>query len=361
MTPLTGKLRTVARRMMYQDVCESLQQLIEDEKLWGSYLAPERELARALGVSRKTLRRGIEVLEKKGVVARRSGRGTLVLAEPPARSAKGGKRVAICMSGSVSPGELGLILAGMGTGLSEKGWIPAFRELDSPENRRLLFRDLADGRLNGIMLIAPTDRELVEELLGAWSGPLLLTEHWYEDLPMTGVIDDGEGGARLAMDHLLSLGHRRIGFVDISRPDLNPWRHQGYIGALEDAGIGIDTRLIVSPPLSLEGGCNAAERLLDLDDPPTAILAFDQLRAWGVWRAAERRDLKIGKDLALVAFGDSQAPAELSTVRVDGLEIGRIAIRKLGELMDGEAERGACVKVPGELVVSQSSGGPLAK
>ncbi len=355
------KLRAVARRMMYQDVCENLQELIENEKLWGSYLAPERELARALGVSRKTLRRGIEVLEKKGLVARQSGRGTLVLAAPPARRAKEGRRVALCMAGSVGPGELGMILAGMGTGLSEKGWLPSFRELDSAHDRRQLFAELAGGQLDGVMLIAPTDRELVEQVLGAWSGPLVIVEHSYEDLPVTSVVDDGEAGARLAVEHLLSLGHRRIGFVDISRPHLNPWRHQGYLGALENAGIAPDQQLIVAPPLSLEGGSAGAERLLGLADPPTAILAFDQVRAWGVWRAAELHGLEIGRDLALVAFGEGQAPAELSTVRVDGQEIGRTAIRKLGEMMEGNTVRGECIKVPGELVVSQSSGEPLRK
>jgi LacI family transcriptional regulator len=162
-----------------------------------------------------------------------------------------------------------------------------------------------------------------------------------------------------AVEHLLALGHRRIGYVEISRRELNPWRYAGYAGALEAAGLGVDNALVAPAHANLESCLRAAEALLDLPDRPTAIFAFDDQRAWAVWRVAEGRGLVIGRDLALVSCGNSAAEngfsAELSSVHLDLREIGRVALTKLQELIGGVAKPGEAVKVPPELLIRKSS------
>jgi LacI family transcriptional regulator len=348
---------------MYQQVADKIHELIERESLWEQYLAPERELARIFEVSRETVRRGLELLERQGVVQRRHGQGTLVLPRPRRRGQEATGRV---MVGSYTVGEgggyLGDIMAGLTGAAGRAGWLVSFSNLMMPAARQEFFETLGEGEIDGVLLLSFTDRPLVEELVRAWHGPMVMVDHYFEGLPLTGVIDDSEGGARQAVEHLLSRGHRRIGYAEVTRRENNPWRYAGYAGALKDAGIEVDESLVVPTFGSFDGGRRAGEELLEGEDPPTAILAFDDIRAWGIWRAAEARGLQVGRDLALVGFGDGAAkvglPEELSSVRFNSRLIGRTAVEKLEEIMTGEGKPGGVVTVPTELVIRESSSGP---
>ena len=345
---------TVSRRLLYRDVCTKLGEIIESEDLWGRYLSPERELCALLRVSRKTLRRGLEMLEQRGLVVKEPSRGVFVLPKGGRAGGKRLRRMAVCLSDIA--GSSGGLISGLGTRAAELGWQPVFRDLVTPDSRRLLFEGLSADEVDGVVLISFLDRELVAELVRVWKGPVVLADHWFEDLRVTGVTDDAEGGARQAVRHLVALGHRRIGYVEISHREYNPWRHRGYRRGLEEAGIAADERLVAPSNYGLESSRVAAERLLDLDDPPTAILAFDRLRAWAVWRAAELRGLKIGQDLSLVAFDRSDAPPELTAVCADEAQLGRVAAEQLTALAEGRAEPGGQVVIPTRLAVGQSSG-----
>jgi LacI family transcriptional regulator len=323
-------------------------------------LAPERELARLFGVSRETIRRGLELLEKQGKVARRHGQGTLVLARAQKQSGESVGRVVV---GSYSRGEggayTGELMAGLTAAAGRAGWLVSFANLMLPSTRQEFLANLSSGSVDGVLLVSFTDKTLVEELLRTWEGPTVLADHHFEDLPVTSVIDDSEGGARQAVEHLLELGHRRIGYAEITRREMNPWRYAGYAGALRHAGVELDEALVVPTFGSFDGGLRAGEELLSLQDPPTAVLAFDDVRAWGVWRAAEARGLEVGRHLALVGFGDNAAkaglPEELTSVRFDSRLIGRRAVERLQELIAGEGKPGELEVVPTELVIRGSS------
>jgi len=345
---------------MYQEVAEKIHDLIRREGLWDQYLIPERELARLFGVSRETVRRGLELLERQGVVSRRHGQGTLVL--PKVQKREGGAKGRVTV-GSYQVGDgggyLGEIIAGLTAAAGRAGWLMSFSNLALPAVRQGFFADLSGGQVDGVLLVTFTDRVLIEDMLRVWHGPMVLVDHYFEDLPITGVIDDSEGGARQAVNHLLSLGHRRIAYAEMTRRENNPWRYAGYAGALHDAGLEIEEDLVAPCFGSFDGGRRAGEEFLSMDEPPTAIFAFDDLRAWGIWRAAEARGLEVGKDLALVGFGDTAAragfPEELSSVRFDSRVIGRTAVEKLEEQIDGEGRAGEVVEVATELVIRKSS------
>jgi LacI family transcriptional regulator len=164
------------------------------------------------------------------------------------------------------------------------------------------------------------------------------------------------------VEHLVALGHRRVGYIEISKRELNPWRYAGYAAGLRAAGLELDERLVVGANCSFEGGRRAAGELLDQPEPPSAILAFSEVRAWGAWRAAEERGLRVGRDLALVTFSGGEVFGEslegLSAVESSFEELGRVAGGKLEELMAGGSEPGGLTKVRTKLVVRESSGGP---
>jgi DNA-binding LacI/PurR family transcriptional regulator len=346
---------------MYREVSDKIHELIEKQQLWDQYLAPERELARMFGVSRETVRRGLELLERQGILTRRHGQGTLVLSKSRKRDAGSKGRVVVgSYQGAGGGGYVGDMMAGLTSAAAQTGWLLSFSNLMMPAARQEFFEEVNSGQVDGMLLLSFTDRPLVEEVLRVWHGPLVLVDHYFEDLPVTSVIDDSEGGARQVVEHFIELGHRRIGYAEITRREMNPWRYRGYASALGAAGIELDESLIRPTFGSFEGGRGTGDELLSLADPPTAIFAFDDNRAWGVWRAAEARGLEVGKDLALAGFGDQAAKAGfaedlLTSVGFDGRQLGRAAVNKLDEQIAGKSPRGELVKVPTELTIRQSS------
>ena len=352
-------LAKVSRHLMYQDVSARIRQLIRDKGLWQQYLAPERDLAELFGVSRETVRRSLALLEREGVVARRHGQGTLVLPRRQQRAARAEARVLVASFSQGGGGYLSTMLSGLTDGAGQARWALSFANLAIPAVRQEFFATLRNRGVDGLLLLSVVDRPMVEEALAAWAGPAVLADHHFDGLPLTGVIDDSEDGARQAVEHLLSLGHRRIGYVEVTKRERNPWRHAGYVRALAAAGIAPDDRLIVKSFGSFESGQAAGEELLGRPDPPTAVFAFDDTRAWGVWRAAEASGLEVGRYFALVGFGDTAAqagfPEELSSVRFSARDLGQLAVKKLAELMAGRGRPGELVKVPAELVVRKSS------
>jgi DNA-binding LacI/PurR family transcriptional regulator len=359
---INRKIGKISRHLMYREVADRIQELIKTEGLGGQYLAPERELARLFEVSRETIRRGLSLLEKENIVKRHHGQGTQVCDYQQAQKTSDTKRILIGAyhSGQGSTGYVSDMVSGLTASAGNAGWLLSFCNLMMPESRDKFFSQIDSEEVDGVMLMSLTDGKLIEKLLGIWTGPAVLVDHYFEELDLCGVIDDSQGGARLAVDHLISLGHRRIGFVGISRREKNPWRYQGYISGLENAGIEIDEKIMVSCFGSFEGGREAGDELFRLDDPPTAIMAFDDTRAWGVWRAAEDHNLEVGKDIALIGFGDQAARAGfgedlLTSVNFDGRQMGRVAVEKLQEQILNKSRSSDLIKVPTKLVIRQST------
>ncbi len=340
---------------------EEIKDLIARGKLWGGHLPPERELARAYGVSQDTVRRSLEVLVREGLVLRRQGQGTRVLPRRSPRPAGSETRVSLISDwGQVPPGYAAGILEGLGAGASRAGWSVSFGTRSGKEaESELLARVIGEGP-DGLILMLSTDpRDLVEAVLQRRRVPIVVVDNYVEGLPVTSVRDDSYGGARQAVEHLLELGHTRIGFLDRSDPSLNPWRGQAYADALRSAGIEPDARLAATCVQTLEAGRIAAEKLLGLPDPPTGIIAVEDFRARGAWEAAEARGLEVGKDFAVASLGGQSyvpgLPVELTTVNVDWQEIGLTAVRELGEMMGDRAEAARDVPVAAELIVGRST------
>jgi LacI family transcriptional regulator len=168
-------------------------------------------------------------------------------------------------------------------------------------------------------------------------------------------------GARAATEHLLSLGHRRIGAITgppacIACTD----RLNGYHGALAAAGVLPDPELVaVSDFRNGPATAAAAAKLLDLPDPPTAIFAFNDNVAVGVIKAARSRGLRIPEDLSVVGFDDSEqaeivTPA-LTTVRQPLAEMGRMAVSLLLRLLENQRVDALRIELATKLVVREST------
>jgi LacI family transcriptional regulator len=178
------------------------------------------------------------------------------------------------------------------------------------------------------------------------------------DVPTIGATNWAGGLA--ATEHLLGLGHSRIGFVTGPRRLLcSRARLDGYRAGLEAAGIASRDELIQPGDFYHESGFVAGTALLKLDEPPTAIFAASDQMAFGVFEAVRRRGLRVPDDISVVGFDDlpesrwSSPP--LTTVRQPLTEMGGLAARTVLRLAQGEEIDSPRVELATELVVRDSS------
>lgn len=164
-----------------------------------------------------------------------------------------------------------------------------------------------------------------------------------------------------AAEYLIKLGHERIGFIggEFGYVFMSE-RFRGYKKALDYHGISFDKELLSLDEFVEDGGCRAAERLLALKEPPTAILAADDLMAFGAMRAIKERGLSIPGDISIIGFNDTPLAAyvdpPLSSVGIFvydlGYSAGEILINQLQE-PDGHKKH---VIIPAGLKTRGSTG-----
>ena len=176
------------------------------------------------------------------------------------------------------------------------------------------------------------------------------------------VHSNNEETARMAVEHLLALGHRRIGFImgEEGAPS-GVRRLKGYRSALQRAGIPFLEGLAVPGDFTQPGGRRAMAQLLDLPARPTAVFCANDLSALGALGLVRERSLRVPDDLSIVGFDDIdeavQASPPLTTVRQSPREVGKVIAETLVERLLGRSQS-ISIGLPGELIVRQSSGPP---
>ena len=140
-----------------------------------------------------------------------------------------------------------------------------------------------------------------------------------------------------AMEYLIKLGHKRIGYI-IGRTELESAnrRLSGYRAALEYAGIPIDEQLITSGDFTTKTGIACGRKLLSLDNPPSAIVAANDQMAMGVYQVAEEMGLRIPEDFSLVGFDNIPESKYLGLTTVDQFisEMGYTATQMLIKIIN---------------------------
>jgi LacI family transcriptional regulator len=164
-------------------------------------------------------------------------------------------------------------------------------------------------------------------------------------------------GAMDAMEYLLGLGHKRIGFIS-GRAELESSnrRLMGYREALEKAGMPIDESLIVSGDYTTETGVSGARELLALDNPPTAIFASNDQMAMGVFHVAEEMGIKIPDDLSVIGFDNITESKYMGLTTVDQFisEMGYVATQMLIKLINGVPLEDQTYRMQTRLVIRSS-------
>ncbi len=222
----------------------------------------------------------------------------------------------------------------------------------------------------------PDGHPSISALLGRRLPTVVVDGPDLQGVPLVGV--DDRGGARQAAEHLLALGHRRIGVLvdriaaDAYRGPVDDQRRvasgfraahlrlAGYADALHASGLAWESIPIQECGIpNLASGHAGAAALLDRIPELTAILATTDLLAQGAIQAAHQRDLPIPGALSVVGFDDlPDANTDLTTVHQPLADKGRIAARLLLQALDGAATPASRIELPTRLIVRGSTARP---
>ncbi len=219
------------------------------------------------------------------------------------------------------------------------------------ENRAL--SRLGGTLIDGALLVTPT---VVGRSFGA---PVVAVDPHTGSDDVPTVDSDNRHGAELATQHLLDLGHRRIGFIG-GRTDLESarLRELGYRQTMSRAGIEPADSLVHNGGYEPDIASAAAGKLLELDDRPTALFAANDLSAIAVMQEATARGLRVPEDQSVVGFDNVPESAltrpSLTTVHQPIQQMGRRAVEILLELLAGRLPATTRETLPTHLVERRS-------
>ncbi|MET0773728.1 MAG: LacI family DNA-binding transcriptional regulator [Candidatus Limnocylindrales bacterium] len=227
-------------------------------------------------------------------------------------------------------------------------------------------RLIGDGRLDGLIVaFASIDDDLVGQLVERGI-PLVLVNRRTNRARGSVVVDD-ERGSRLAVEHLLALGHRRVGYLGIDADtDTARRRMAGYSAAMAAAGIDVDARWLAAGPPTEEGGRHAVREVLagSSDRRPTGYFVASLMSAIGALSELAEGGVVVPRDASLVAFNDHPFAAHtappLTTIRMPNVRMGEQAVGMLLAAMEGEPVRDVVIEEAPELVIRASTAAPPA-
>ncbi|NMM94537.1 LacI family DNA-binding transcriptional regulator [Bifidobacterium oedipodis] len=235
--------------------------------------------------------------------------------------------------------------------------------LDGPQDTDECFRDIIDRNPMGVITLLSTMPQRGAELLKSRNIPYV-TINSYGQISddLLGIDIDNWCGGFDATQHLITLGHTRIGAITgPTDRQSSTARLSGYEAALGKAGLTCDPQLVAEGDYTSEAGYRAAIQLLELDEPPTAIFCFDDLMAVSLYKAAQERGISIPDDLSVIGFDDTYpspylSPA-LTTVRQPFDLIARKALKMVCESRDDTLEDRYII-LPTHIVQRESTSSP---
>jgi LacI family transcriptional regulator len=266
-----------------------------------------------------------------------------------------------------------LVLRGIENTLYQSSYLPILTDVHNERSRFERYLEmLLDRRIEALIVLANwlfLDINLLGDLEKS-SIPTAMIGCELNTDTISSIIVDNELGGRMAFEHLHSLGHRKIAFIrgPKSLTDSSP-RWRGVRNCAKECGLDLDARLILDlpesrdPMSSFESGFKLTEELIRQKRPFTALLAFDDMSAFGAIRALNRAGIRVPEQCSVIGFDDVATSAlytpSLTTIRQPMEAMGASSV---GIVVDGinavleKREVGATHrKVAPELVVREST------
>ncbi|HZR38943.1 MAG TPA: LacI family DNA-binding transcriptional regulator [Ktedonobacteraceae bacterium] len=231
---------------------------------------------------------------------------------------------------------------------------------DMEEN--VLFNMLRSRHFDGIVLISSDINDPLPLFLKEARIPYTRIGHDPNTDDLKWVDVDNVDGAYKAVNHLISLGHRRIAIIKGPAQEVcTPDRFEGYKKALQEVGLPLDPALVYESRDWLHtSGYAAMKRFLQLDQPPTAVFSSNDMMAAGTLHALYEHGLQVPQDMAIVGFDDVPQTTviipPLTTIRQPSAEMGARATEMLIDQLESNDSQPTHLILPTTLVVRQSCG-----
>jgi LacI family transcriptional regulator len=223
-------------------------------------------------------------------------------------------------------------------------------------------RFLLEKNVDGILIAGQVSTTLLN-YIDSMKIPIVLIDFDVEDHKHSTVLINNYQGTHLAVEHLINLQHRKIGFIagDLSHPSISE-RYQGYKNALKQAGIPLEKSWISvnQKDTTISDGYYAAKELLKSSrSMPTALIAANDAMAIGCLQYFSEANIRVPDDIALIGFDNIEKSfsvhPSLTTVDVNKFAMGRTAIKTLVEGIAKENRQINHIRIPVTLVVREST------
>lgn len=353
-----SRSRRPGRPVVYVRIYDELRRQICDGGLPEGHRLPTiAQLCQQHHASRTAVRKAVTKLSGEGLLSAVPGRGLFVgsgrVKADPGVTARG-QAVRFIVPGIDDP-FVSAIHRGLAGELAKQNIDVSVRGADWLISRqRDSIRQLLSNGPGGAVILPASGgllRDDVQALIDR-SFPFVLVDRAFEGMLCSFVASDHIQGAMLAVDHLIRLGHERIGMIVPLPSTAAGERYEGYARALTRAGIGLEDSLVVplaQPSADREaqpkmGGLDEMRKLLALPQRPTAVFAGNDHLALGACWAVQRAQLRMPEDVSVIGFDglglERMVPGGITTVTQPAETIGREAGRALAEQMQQSASGG---------------------
>jgi LacI family transcriptional regulator len=252
------------------------------------------------------------------------------------------------------------IIRGLDDRLGAAGYTPLIANTDNdPARERIDFEAMRARAVDGfVTATARLDHELLDELAHLGT-PLVLVNRRVEDGSLPSATADDRAGVRLAVEHLVALGHTRIAHLG-GPQDVSTGRQrcEGFVAAMEAAGLDA-SRIHTGRAFTEPEGARLCHALLADGEPVTAIVAGNDLMALGCYDVFAERGIACPHEISVAGFNDmpfaDRFAPPLTTVRIPHYEIGVAAAQLLLDILRGEHDGPTEVVLQPELVVRGST------
>jgi len=266
--------------------------------------------------------------------------------------------------GRLADPALAELLAGLSDAAALRGYYLLLATVGDQNEVDLCLNLARTGRVDGVLLLDLQVDDARAKALSDAGIPHVCAGPPPEGGASPFVVVDGRAGALTAVRHLISLGHRRIGLIQLpSELAESEPRYQGYADALAEANVALDPALIVEAGRSEEDGYQAMGELLGAPKLPSAVLACSDELAFGAMHALYDAGLVVGRDVSLVGFDDlpqaTHTHPPLTALRQPRRAVGEHLAALLIDTIERRARAAQSATLNARLVVRRSTGPPV--
>lgn len=357
-------------RKIYLDLKEKI---LSGELAPGQKLSYEREMCETYGVKRVTIRKSLEMLAQEGLITKHMGLGSFVADSHVADSRQPSQPLNTDSASTIlfvmrrNENDIYHNTSSCNTRIffemeqicRKNGYLLSYVGLDE---RSSLMDIIRDHPVSGVFLVSGYHEQTINELLRI-KMPAVLLNHY--DPRMLSVMPDNQSMLQLVIAYLCEMKHTRIAYVDgmvDSRNAIERW--EAFRFAMYKQGLSVDPDLYFVGNWTYEGGKEAARKLLEVEQLPTAVFAASDMMAAGVMEELRSHGIRIPEDISVIGYDnldiDVLLSPQLSSATIDFKNMCNVAFEHLSLVMEkGDREMDHYViRMPATLIRRSSVGLP---